>query len=230
MLIKKWMTRSVITVDKEDRMIDAILLLKQHNIHRLPVMEKDRVVGIVSDKDIIKTSVPGVPSLEMIDALYRISKIRVEAIMTKNPITIPADFTVDEAAEILLEHKISGAPVTNNQGEMVGIITRTDLLKVKTELAGIEKRGISFAFQLKDHPGSVKSVADIIRKYGGQIASVQCSYENVPDCFREVYIRMYGIDRERFKELRKELEKKVDLLYMVDHSENRRVYYRTGEA
>jgi len=230
MLIKKWMTRSVITVDKEDRMIDAILLLKQHNIHRLPVMEKDRVVGIVSDKDIIKTSVPGVPSLEMIDALYRISKIRVEAIMTKNPITIPADFTVDEAAEILLEHKISGAPVTNNQGEMVGIITRTDLLKVKTELAGIEKRGISFAFQLKDHPGAVKSVADIIRKYGGQIASVQCSYENVPDCFREVYIRMYGIDRERFKELRKELEKKVDLLYMVDHSENRRVYYRTGEA
>ena len=230
MLIKKWMTRSVITVDKEDRMIDAILLLKQHNIHRLPVMEKDRLVGIVSDKDIIKTSVPGVPSLEMIDALYRISKIRVEAIMTKNPITIPADYTVDEAAEILLENKISGAPVTNNQGEMMGIITRTDLLKVKTELAGLEKRGISFAFQLKDHPGAVKSVADIIRKYGGQIASVQCSYENVPDCFREVYIRMYGIDRERFKELRKELEQKVDLLYMVDHSENRRVYYRTGET
>jgi acetoin utilization protein AcuB len=223
------MTRSVITVDKEDRMIDAMLLLKQHNIHRLPVMEKDRLVGIVSDKDIIKTSVPGVPSLEMIDALYRISKIRVEEIMTKNPITIPADYTVDEAAEILLEHKISGAPVMNNQGEMVGIITTTDLLKVKTELAGIEKRGISFAFQLKDHPGAVKSVADIIRKYGGQIASVQCSYENVPDCFREVYIRMYGIDPERFKELRKKLEQKVELLYMVDHSENRRVYYRTGE-
>ena len=73
-------------------------------------------------------------------------------------------------------------------------------------------------------------VADIIRKYDGQIASVQCSYENVPDCFREVYIRMYGIDRERFKELRKELEQKVELIYMVDHSENRRVYYRTGET
>lgn len=230
MLIKKWMTRSVITVAKEDYMLDAILLLKQHNIHRLPVMEKGRLVGIVSDKDLIKTSLSGVPSLEMIDVLYHISKIRVEAIMTKNPITIPADYTVDEAAEILLEHKISGAPVTNNKGAMVGIITRTDLLRVKTELAGLEKRGISFAFQLKDQPGSVKSVADIIRKYGGQIASVQCSYENVPDCFREVYIRMYGIDRQRFEELRKELEQKVELIYMVDHSENKRVYYRTGET
>jgi acetoin utilization protein AcuB len=165
----------------------------------------------------------------MVDVLYRISKVKVEAIMTKNPITIPSDYTVDEAAEILLNNNISGAPVTNKEGRMVGIITRTDLLKVKTELTGIEKRGISFAFQLTDHPGAIKSVADIIRKYGGQIASVQCSYENVPDCFREVYIRMYGIERQKFKELSKELEQKVELLYMVDHAENKRVYYRTGE-
>jgi len=80
MLIKKWMTRSVITVAKEDYMLDAILLLKQHNIHRLPVMEKGRLIGIVSDKDLIKTSVSGVSSLEMIDVLYHISKIRVEAV------------------------------------------------------------------------------------------------------------------------------------------------------
>lgn len=229
MLIKEWMTKCVITVGTNDYMIDAITLLKQHNIHRLPVMEEGRLVGIVSDKDLIRTSVSGVPGLEMIDMLYRISKIRVEEIMTKNPITIPGDYTVDEAADILLKNNISGAPVTDNKGEMVGIMTRTDLLRVQAELAGLEQKGISFAFRLRDHPGSVRSVADIIRKYGGRIASVHNSYKDVPEGFREVYIRMYGIDRQRFQELREELEHNVDILYMVDHSENKRIIYRTGK-
>ena len=64
MLIKKWMTRSVITVAKEDYMLDAILLLKQHNIHRLPVMEKGRLVGIVSDKISLRLPSPVFPVLK----------------------------------------------------------------------------------------------------------------------------------------------------------------------
>ena len=227
MLIKEWMTKCVITVGTNDSMIDAIALLKQHKIHRLPVMEKGKLVGIVSDKDLVRTSVSGVPTPEMLGVLCRISRIKVEEIMTRNPITIPGDYTVDEAADTLLKNNISGAPVTDNKGKMVGIITRTDLLRVRTELAGLEQRGISFAFQLRDHPGSVRSVADIIRKYGGRIASVYNSCREVPEGFCKVYIRMYGIDRQRFRELREELENKVDILYVVDHPENKRIIYRT---
>lgn len=229
MLVKNWMTRCVITVDTNDYMIDAIILLKQHNIHRLPVMESGKLVGIVSDKDLVKTSVSDSLSQEMVDTLYHISKIKVSEIMSKYPITIPEGYTVDEAADVFLKNKISGAPVTNSAGEMVGILTHTDLMKVWTKLGGLERKGISFAFLSKDPSCSLRMVADLIRKYGGRILCVHHSHKNVPEGFCEVYTRTYGIERQRFQELKEELEQSVNLLYMVDHSENKRIIYRTGK-
>ena len=226
MVIKDWMTKCVITVETNDYMLDAINLLKEHNIHRLPVMEKDRLVGIVSDKDLIRISLYDATPTEMNHLLCRVSKIRIGEIMTKNPITIPSDYTVDEAAHIFLKFKISGAPVTNNKKGMVGIITHTDLLRAQAQLSGLARRGISFAFNIEDRPGAIKNTVERIRKYEGRIASIHSSYEDVSQGFRKIYIRMYGIDRQRFQQLKEELQQKADLLYMVDHSENRRASYR----
>jgi acetoin utilization protein AcuB len=142
--------------------------------------------------------------------------------MTKNPITIPANFTVEETAEVLLNKKISGAPVVDEKGQVVGIITQIDLFKVLISLTGVGKRGIQFAFQVEDRPGSIKEVADIIRKYGGRMVSILTSYENVTPGHRKVYIRMYGVDRQKIGVLKEELRQKAQLLYLVDHKENRR--------
>jgi len=89
-------------------------------------------------------------------------------------------------------------------------------------LTGVGKRGIQFAFQVEDRSGSIKEVADIIRNYGGRMVSILTTYENVPAGFRKVFIRMYGVDRERLPSLETELRKKAQLLYVVDHRENRR--------
>ncbi|MFP4087956.1 MAG: CBS domain-containing protein [Desulfobacteraceae bacterium] len=100
--------------------------------------------------------------------------------MTKNPITVPFDFTVEEAAEVLMKNKICGAPVVDETGEVVGTITKEDMFRVLISLTGVGRRGIQFAFQVEDSPGSIKEVADIIRRYGGRMVSILSTYERVP--------------------------------------------------
>ncbi|MFH1351546.1 MAG: CBS and ACT domain-containing protein [Pseudomonadota bacterium] len=225
MLVKNWMNDKVITVDVNDSMQDAMKLLKVHDIRMVPVMRKGKLMGVVTDRDIKRASASDATTLEIHELLYIISKIKVGDIMTKNPITVPFDYTVEETAEILLTNKISGAPVVDHDGHIVGTIIQTDIFRVLVSLTGLSKRGISFAFMLDDEAGSIKEVADIIRKYGGRMASILSSYERAPKGKRMVYIRMYGIDRTQLPEIKKELKEKTTILYMVDHRENKREIY-----
>jgi acetoin utilization protein AcuB len=78
---------------------------------------------------------------------------------------------------------------------------------------------------VEDRSGSIKDVTDIIRKYGGRIASILSSYDRVPKGNRRVYVRMYNIDRSKLPQLKDELREKAALLYMVDHRENVREIY-----
>jgi acetoin utilization protein AcuB len=222
MLVKNWMSDKVITIDANDSMHNAIKLLKENDIRMLPVVSKGDLVGVVTDRDLKEASASDATSLEIHEMLYLISKIRVGDIMTKDPITVPPDFTVEETAEILLKNKISGAPVLDDQGKIVGTITQTDIFRALLSLTGLSHRGISFAFIVDDRSGSIKEVVDVIRKYGGRMASILSSYEGVPEGKRKVYIRMYGVDRSKLYPLLGELKEKATLRYMVDHREDRR--------
>jgi acetoin utilization protein AcuB len=226
MLVKNWMSQPVITVEAGESMLNAVNLLKQHDIRMLPVLNKGKLVGIVTDSDLKEASASDATTLEVHELLYLISKIKVEEVMTKDPITVPADNTVEEVAEILLKNKISGVPVTDQDGQVVGTITETDLFRVLIALTGVAKGGIMFAFTLEDRPGSIKEVTDVIRGYGGRLASILSSYERVPTGYRKVYIRMYGVDREKMPELKEKLKAKAKMLYMVDHREEKREIYQ----
>lgn len=222
MLVKNWMSKKVMTIDENDSMQDAINLIKQHKINMLPVMKKGKLTGIVTDRDLKKASASDATTLDVHELMYLISKIKIKDIMSKKPVTVPFDFTIEETASMLLENNISGAPVVDNDKQLVGVITQADIFKVIISLTGIAKKGVHFGFKVKDLPGSIKEVADIIRNYGGRMASILTSYEKVPHGYRNVYIRSYGIDRSKFKKLLSDLKDKADLLYYVDHTENKR--------
>ncbi len=225
MLVKNWMSKRVITIDENDSMQDAINLIKQHKINMLPVMKKEKLVGIVTDRDLKKSSASDATTLDVHELMYLISKIKIKDIMSKKPLTVPHDFTIEETASILLDNNISGAPVVNHDNQLVGIITQADIFKVVISLTGIAKKGIHFGIRVKDISGSIKEVADVIRNYGGRLASILTSYEKVIQGYRNVYIRSYGIDRSRLKNLLADLKNKADLLYYVDHTENKREIY-----
>ncbi len=219
MLVKNWMSKPAITINAEASMHDAIKLLKNNNIKMLPVMEKGKLVGIVTDRDIKRASASDATSLEIHELLYLISKIKIQEIMTKNPITVPHDYTVEETAEILLRHNISGVPVVDQYGDVIGTISQNDIFRILISLTGAEKRGIQFGVEVEDQPGSIKEVTDIIREYGGRMASILTSYDLAPEGYRRVYIRMYGIDRFKINKLKEAIGKKASLLYLVDRRE-----------
>jgi len=222
MLVKNWMSKPAITLDANGSMHDAIKLLKHYNIRMLPVMEKSKLVGIVTDRDLKRASASDATSLEIHELLYLISKIKIKEIMTKNPITVPEDYTVEETAEVLLKHKISGVPVVDQFGAVIGVITQNDIFRILISLTGAEKRGIQFGIEVEDRPGSIKEVTDIIREYGGRMASVLTTYDMSPKGFRRVYVRMYGIDRFKINRLKEAIREKASLLYLVDRRETTR--------
>jgi len=227
MLVKNWMSKPVVTISDDASMQDATALLKQHSIRMLPVLKKNKLVGVVTDRDLKKASASDATSLEIHELLYLLMKIKVKQIMTRDPISVPVEWTVEETAELLLRNKISGAPVVDEKESVVGVITQTDLFKVLISLTGIEIGGIQFAFKIKDQPGSIKEIADIIRAYGGQMVSILSSYDKAPDGYRMVYIRMRNIDRPRLTSLQEALVQKATLLYMVDQRQNQREFFDT---
>jgi acetoin utilization protein AcuB len=222
MLVKNWMSKKVVTIEGKDSMQRAVSLMKEHKIRMLPVLQRGKLVGVVSDTDLKRASASDATMLDVHEMLYLISKIKVKDIMTKDPLTVSPDCTVEETAELLMEHKISGVPVVDEGGKVVGVITRDDLFKVLIALSGLGRHGIQFAFQIEDRAGSIKELTDVIRDHNGKIASILSSYEGVPAGFRNVYIRIYDIPREDLPALQTELQDKARMLYVVDHRDNRR--------
>jgi len=228
MLVKYWMNQKVISVKNDDSMQDCMNLLKEYEIGLLPVMRNKELLGVITDRDLKKASASDATSLAVHEIRYLLSKVKAGDIMSKNPITVHCESTIEETAKLLLEKNISGAPVIDNDGKIVGTISKTELFKALISLTGIEEnRGIQFAFQVEDRPGSIKEIADIIRKNGGRIESILSTHKDVPEGYRKVYIRMYDIDREKIQQVREEFETVARLLYYVDHQENKREIIRT---
>ena len=225
MLVANWMSKQIITVDQNESMEDAMKLLKEHGIRMLPVTKKGKLVGIVTDRDLKRASASDATTLEIHELLYLLTRIKVKNLMTKEVITVPPDFTVEETAQVLEKNKISGAPVVDADGQIVGTITQTDLFRVLISLTGVGNKGIQFGLQVEDRPGSIKEVADIIRRYGGRMVSILSSYDQVLEGYRKVYIRMRSIERSKLQNYKPELESQAGFLYMLDHAENNREIY-----
>jgi acetoin utilization protein AcuB len=220
MLVKSWMSQPVITVDADDSMQTAIKRLQENHIRMLPVIANGQLVGVVSDRDLKRASASDANTLEGHELVYLLSKIKIKEIMTRNPITVPPECTLEQTARILLENKISGAPVVGDQGLVVGIITRDDLLKVMVNLTGVDKRGVQFTLQVADRPQSVTAIVDTIENYGGRIVSLLTSCEKAPKGYRHVYLRAYQINRQNLSLLQSELKEIAMLLHIVDHGKD----------
>jgi acetoin utilization protein AcuB len=225
MLVKNWMSTDVIEVDADSSMQDAFRLLKERRIRLLPVVAESRLVGVVTDRDLKRASASDATSLDIHELLYLIARIKVDEIMTRNPITVLPEMTIEETAQILMENKISGAPVVDERGKVAGIITQTDLFRVLISLTGVSNQGVQFALQAEDRSGSIKELADIVRKFGGRLISILTSYDQVPEGYRKVYIRAIGLQRRQTETIVAELGEVSTPLYFVDHRENRREIY-----
>jgi len=128
MLVKDFMTPNPEVVTPEITVPEAAQIMKKGGFRRLPVVKEDRVVGIVTDRDLKEAMPSDANSLSIWELNYLISKLTVGEIMTRNPITVSDTLPLQAAAKLMLEHKVGGLPV-EREGRLVGIITVTDVLR-----------------------------------------------------------------------------------------------------
>lgn len=129
-LVREWMSTDVITVSPDTTLPEAHQLMMDEEIRRLPVVKNDRLVGIVTLGDIRGAEPSPATSLSIWELNYLLSKLTVNKIMTADPITISPEATIGEAARTMLENRVSGLPVVNENGKLVGIITESDIFSM----------------------------------------------------------------------------------------------------
>ena len=134
------MTRNPVTVDSETLVMDAQKIMKENNVRRLPVVDKGKLLGIVTKHDILEASPSPATSLSVHELNYLLSKMKVKEIMKKNPVTLTPDTPFEEALKIGQEKKIGSFPVVEN-GKLVGIATESDIVRFLTRALGVREEG-----------------------------------------------------------------------------------------
>lgn len=215
MLIKDWMTREPITITDETSMIKAIHIMKQHRFRRLPVLHQGRLVGLITDRDLKEASPSKATTLDVHELYYLLAELQVKEIMTRNPLSILQEDTVEHAAQLMLENTISGLPVLDANGELVGIITQSDVFRAFMHITGIRQGGVQFALRLEDRPGLIKEVVDLLRERGARFVSLLTSYATAKEGYRDVYIRVKNLSPEAVQAARAALASRYEVLYVI---------------
>ncbi|HMK55666.1 MAG TPA: CBS and ACT domain-containing protein [Dissulfurispiraceae bacterium] len=204
MFVSDWMTKKVFTVTPDDSVSSAMTLMREKEISHLPVLKGQQVAGIVSDRDIKEFSPSKATTLDVYELHYLLEKAKIRDVMKKDVITVPADMPVEEAAMIMHDKGIGCLPVISDN-KLVGILSDRDMYRILVDITGVRRGGHRIYMTIEDRPGSIKEVADIIRKHGYGLLSILTSYEGMPEGFRKVVIRARISGADDFEEMKKEL-------------------------
>jgi len=205
MLIENRMSSPVTTVESDMRIMDALDLMKRNNIRRTPVVDKGKLVGIVSDKDLLNASASDATSLSVWELNYLIAKITVRQVMSKQVVTVTPDTPIEEAAHLMAANKIGGLPVTQG-GKVVGLITETDLFKAFLDLMGAQRKGVRVTAHVPNRHGELAILTKAIAEAGGDFVSLG-GFTGVKDNKFTVTFKVTGLDKAQVVE---RIERHVD--------------------
>lgn len=132
-VVSEWMSKPVITVEPSTPLKTAHQIMKDCRIRRLPVVKDGHLVGIITSGDIREASPSDATSLSVWELNYLWDQLTVEHSMTRDPVTVTPETTILDAARLMLEKKISGMPVVDPTGHVVGILTESDIFKMLVE-------------------------------------------------------------------------------------------------
>ncbi|HEX2166293.1 MAG TPA: CBS and ACT domain-containing protein [Longimicrobiales bacterium] len=160
MLVRSRMTSHVHTASPETTLAEALSMTRAHRIRHLPILEEERLVGIVTDRD-LRLAMPPIWADEHDELMQALHTRRVGELMITDIITVQPDTPVEDAAKLLYSHRIGCLPVLED-GRLVGILTETDLLRAFAELFGARTPSRRFEVQMPNRPGELARVVRLI--------------------------------------------------------------------
>lgn len=179
MFVINRMTKNPMTVTADTKVDEVAHLMKKHNFRRLPVVDDGKLVGFLSDNDLMRVAPSSATTLSRYEINSLLAKICVRDIMKKDVVSVNVDATIEEAALIMYKNKIGGMPVVSNMGAVVGVITETDIFKTFVDVMGLADGKTRITLEVTDKIGVVKDIAEIFGQAGVSIDSlITCKKED----------------------------------------------------
>ena len=170
MLIKDWMATAILTVDANTSVMRATRTIKENNIRRLPVMSHGKLIGVITDRDLKEASPSTTSDIDIHEMYYLLSEMKVKDVMTDKCISLKQDDTLEKAALVMLKEKISGIMVVDDEENLVGLLSETDIMRGFIQATGIQD-------------GSYQYVIDMPDARGSRPGSLTCSEKKMPAFF-----------------------------------------------
>lgn len=194
MYIDRIMHTDLITVSPRTTLVQARDLIEKKKIdHLLVVNDQKKLVGIVSDRDLKQNWASPATSLSTHELNYLLQKVLVSMIMIKTVVTIPTSTTIERAALIMQQNRISALPVME-EGELAGIITSSDVMAVLLQAIGISDESVRLSIFVRDSIGKLAEVADTLKDEGINIQSLFCWPDNRYPGITEMVLRVANQD------------------------------------
>jgi len=196
MFVRERMSSPAVTITPETTFQEALKLMRDRKFRRLPVVDEDgRLVGIVSERDLLHASPSPATSLSVFEINYLLWKLKIADMMTHNVISIASDAPIENAAGLMVSNKVGGLPVVDRDNKVVGLITETDIFRAFVELLGGGEKGLRLTLSVPSGSGTLAKLATAITELGGVILSVG-SLDRETDGKREVIVKVRGVKRD----------------------------------
>lgn len=200
MIVRDFMTKNPIYTNPKELISNVKSTMDREQITKVPVLDDSgKLIGVITKTDLKKTMPSNATTLDIYELSYLLSKITVEKVMKKQPITIQKDATIEEAAKIMSEKGISSLIVMD--GEVLsGILTKTDLFRAVVDMFGFRYEGVRAEVEASDNPGELAKISKAIADQNGKIVSV-ITADGSDVSKRLITIKIIGLAKEKVREI-----------------------------
>lgn len=204
MLVRERMSTRPVTIRADTSITEALRTMRERQVRRLPVLnDEGRMVGIVSEKDLLYASPSPATSLSIYEMHYMLSQLLVTELMSRDVITVTPDTPLEEAALLMVDNTIGGLPVMEGD-RLVGIITETDIFKVFLELLGARVAGLRLTLGIPERKGEMARITTAIAQLGGNILALGTFLGDDPTN-AVVTVKVEDVDEQALKDAMRDL-------------------------
>ncbi|GHV75241.1 hypothetical protein AGMMS49942_00620 [Spirochaetia bacterium] len=199
MIISDVMTKNPLSVHPDMSVTEVRSLMDKEQVGHLPVLDKNnKLVGIITKKDMLKAGPSAATSLDMYEISYLLSKLKVDRVMVRTVLTVTENDVVEDAARIMADETIGCLPVMKGD-LLVGIITKTDLFHVFVKAFGARRPGVRITLSVAEKPGQLEKLTHAIAVKGGNIVTLVSTDGDDPD-HRRITLKIAGMSRSDIEE------------------------------
>jgi acetoin utilization protein AcuB len=189
MKVKYWMSPDPLTVTSDTLALEAQKIMKENRIRRLPVVDKGKLVGMVTFRNLIEAAPSSATSLSIHEMNYLILKMKVKDLMRKDPLTVSPEDSILDVLLLGQEKGIGGFPVVD-KGKLVGIVTETEIFRAMIQLMGRKKESTILVLENVDlSPGIFGQIVKTVERPGTNILAMFSMPRRSTD-LKRMYIRL----------------------------------------